>query len=299
MSKAVVHRQSIDLVRFVAAFGVVVAHAFASPRDWVGHLSLAVFLILTAFLAVQSAQRNGGRYPFLARARKLVLPWLVWSAFFRLLDLVISDSPEKFRLLSEPWSLLYGSAIHLWFLPFVMVAMVMVEPAVRWITTPKRVSLAAMGLILIAVPLYYAHGRMDPPQPVAQWLVAVPSYCLGLLLAIAEPMGARAARQVKLAGGALSGVALLTSGLQPWVGTPLLSLAIFLVLWDLPLKGRWLPMIGQAAFGIYLIHPFFMLVCYKLFGPQVNLFFAACLTFLMSWAAVVVLRMIPVLRRIT
>ena len=63
MKKSAAHRPSIDLARFVAAFGVVVAHAYVSPNDWVGHLSLGLFLILTAFLAVQSAQRAGGRVP--------------------------------------------------------------------------------------------------------------------------------------------------------------------------------------------------------------------------------------------
>ncbi len=293
------HRQSLDLLRFIAAFGVVVAHALASPRDWVGHLSLAVFLILTAFLAVQSAQRGGGRYAIGARAKRLLVPWLVWSAFFRLLDLVFSHHPDKFRLLHDPWSLLYGSAIHLWFLPFVMGAMVLVAPAVRWITTPERVAVASAGLLVLSVPLYWAHGRLGMPEPLPQWAVALPSYAVGLLLGVALPMGPRVGLWAKVAGAALSLVALAVSGPQPWVAMPLISVACFALFWEAPLRGRWLPGLGQVAFGIYLIHPFFMLLCYKLFGQGVNLMFAACLTFLMSWAAVWVLRLIPVFRRIS
>ena len=69
MSNPAQLRLPVELVRFVAAFGVVVAHAQASPRDWVGHLSLGVFLILTAFLAMQSMQRAGGRYKLVPQMR--------------------------------------------------------------------------------------------------------------------------------------------------------------------------------------------------------------------------------------
>ena len=86
MSNPAQLRLSVELVRFVAAFGVVAAHAQASPRDWVGHLSLGVFLILTAFLAMQSMQRAGGRYKLVPRMRRILLPWLFWCLFFRLVD---------------------------------------------------------------------------------------------------------------------------------------------------------------------------------------------------------------------
>ena len=49
-------RDSIELARFVAAFGVVIAHAVLSPKDWFGHTALSLFLILTAFLMAQSTE---------------------------------------------------------------------------------------------------------------------------------------------------------------------------------------------------------------------------------------------------
>ena len=162
------HRQSIDLARFIAAFGVVVSHAYATTQDWVGHLSVGLFLILTAFLAVQSMQRAGGRYPFLARARKLLVPWLLWSVFFRLVDLMVSDSPTRFVPLTDPWTLLIGSSIHLWFLPFVMGAMALVQPVGRWVSSPARLMAASAGVVALAVPFFWAHQWMGLPQPLPQ-----------------------------------------------------------------------------------------------------------------------------------
>jgi peptidoglycan/LPS O-acetylase OafA/YrhL len=297
MKKPGIHRQGIDLARFVAAFGVVVAHALASPRDWVGHLSLAMFLILTAFLAVQSAQRAGGTYAFAARARRVILPWVVWSAAFRVLDMAISDRADRFVLMTDPWSLAYGSIIHLWFLPFVAVAIVLVGPAVRLITTPARLAIASSGLVAIAAPLFWAHEAMGWPEPVPQWLFAMPLYALGLLIGIAQPMGR--VWMPLLGAAALTGTAVLVGNAAPWTLTVALAVLAFQIFWHLPLYGTWLPHLGQVSFGIYLIHPFFMLVVYKMAGAGVDRLAGAVVAFMMSWAAVAVLRRLPLFARIT
>lgn len=297
MTKQTAHRQGIDLARFVAAFGVVVAHALASPRDWVGHLALAVFLILTAFLAMQSAQRAGGTYAFLPRARRLILPWLVWSAFFRLLDMAISDSPDRFQPLTDPWSLLYGSYIHLWFLPFVGLAMVLVGPVVKYVTTPERLMIGSVLLTGLSAPLFWAHEALSLPEPLPQWAFALPAYVLGLLLGVGHPMGK--AWVPLLAGVAMTALAVILGQGAPWTITLLIGLAGFELFWRLPLRGAWLKHLGQVSFGIYLIHPFFMLVAYKLIGPRAESLLGAALAFLMSWGAVALLRRIPLFARVT
>lgn len=297
MTKTAAHRQGIDLARFVAAFGVVVAHALASPQDWVGHLALAVFLILTAFLAVQSAQRAGGTYSFLPRARRLILPWLVWSAFFRVLDMAFSDSPDRFQPLTNPWSLLYGSYIHLWFLPFVGLAMVLVGPVVKNVTTPGRLMIASLLMAGMSAPLFWAHEALGLPAPVAQWTFALPCYVLGLLLGIGHPLGK--AWVPLLAGLAMTVLAVILGQAAAWTVTLLIGLVGFELFWRLPVRGKWLPHLGQVSFGIYLIHPFFMLVAYKLLGPTAESMLGALFSFLMSWAAIAILRHNPLFARVT
>lgn len=290
------HRQAIDLARFIASFGVVVAHAFAMENDWVGNLSLGLFLILTAFLAVQSALRTG-RYPFGTRAKKLVLPWLFWSAVFRVVMLKVSDDPGKWQLLSDPYSLLVGSSVHLWFLPFVMLAMVLVEPAARVIRSPRALAVALVGLVALSVPLFWALGLPGLPVPAPQWLFALPVYALGLLLGLAHHLGRPG--WAMLAATVLSVLAFGLSDGAKWSFTIVVAVLTFEAFWRMPLRGRWLPFLGQAAFGIYLVHPFFLLVVYKLFGAGVDRALAAVLTFAMSWVAVLLLRRIPFFVRLT
>ena len=292
----VAHRQAIDLARFIASFGVVVAHVFAMENDWVGNLSLGLFLILTAFLAVQSMLRSG-RYPFVARARKLVLPWLFWSLMFRVVMLKVSDDPGKWQLLTDPWSLLVGSSVHLWFLPFVMLAMALVEPAGRMIRTPRALAAALVGLVAVSVPLFWALKVSGLPEPLPQWLFGVPVYCLGLLLGLGHHL--QRPRWPMLAAMAMSVIAYVLSDGAAWAFTVVAAVLAFEAFWRLPLRGRWLPFLGQVAFGIYLVHPFFLLVVYKLFGAGVDRVLAAGLTFVMSWVAVLLLRRIPFFVRLT
>ncbi|GLS85402.1 hypothetical protein GCM10010873_03750 [Cypionkella aquatica] len=297
MNKVSTHRQSVDLARFLACFGIVAAHVYALVDDWAGHLSLGLFLVLTGFLAMQSFQRAGGNYNFVTRAQRLLLPWLFWSAFFRLIDLKVSDSPEKWQILHDPWTLFVGSAIHLWFLPFVALAMLLVKPVGRFVTTPARLAAALAVVVVVSVPMFWAMHVYKPPAPLTQWLYSLPVYTLGLLVGIAHPMG-RSIWPI-IAGAAMALGAYMVTEAEPWAWTLFGAVLLFEAFWRVQMQHKALPLLGQAAFGIYLLHPFFMLVTYKLAGPGVDKMIATLATFGMSWATVVLLRRIPIFLRLT
>ncbi len=293
MTKPVLqYRQSIDLARFVAAFGVVWAHAVA-PGLWVGHLSLALFLILTSFLAIQSMERAGGRFSWLGRAKRIAMPWIFWSLFYALLQVVMSHGG-----LQRPFdwhSLLIGSTIHLWFLPFVMLASILVPLIGHRIGRPRDLAMACAALVVIAVPLLWFH-RQEPPMhdPFPQWAFAFTPFVYGILAAFGH--------QFKMAWLPLGSMALISAVTfalvrDPWALQPFVAALLFELAWRSPMQSAILPKLGQTAFGIYLVHPFFMLVCYKFLGADVNRILAAIAAFGMSWAATVVMLKIPLLKR--
>ncbi len=288
------HRQSIDLARFVAAFGVVTAHVFASENGWIGHLALAAFLILTAFLAVQSMQRAGGVYDWGRRAPRILLPWLFWCAVYKIVLVQVTDGPDKYALLTDPFSLVVGPFIHLWFLPFVLVAGVFVSPAGRMVRSLRDVQIGSGVLAVMGVGALLVSKHAGLPTPFPQWVSAMPSFAYGLLAGFALIYGGAA--WPLLAMASLCGVTFILTG-EVWTVQPLVAALLFWGVWALPLRARILPHLGQVAFGIYLTHPFFLLVCFKVLGAQMNLWVALVLTFVMSWAAAIALRAIPYLRR--
>lgn len=288
-------RSALDLARFIAAFGVVVSHVQAASRDWVGHLSLALFLILTAVLAIGSLQKSGS-YSMAARFWRLMVPWLVWCVFYWLVDYDVSDRAEFFVWPQNPWTIFSGPSIHLWFLPFVMVAGFAVQPVGRYVTSPSRLVWALGSAVALGLPAFWGHLSAGLPQPIEQWLFAAPVYLFALLFGIALPMGR--AVWVVAAMAALTLCSLAVVDPAPWIFQGPLALGIFWALWNLPLSGPIPQFLGREAFGIYLMHPFFLLVIYKFLGPDLGWLANAALAFVLSWAAAMILRRMPYLDRL-
>lgn len=280
-------RPSIDLMRFVAAFGIVWAHMQA-PGMAEGYVALALFLILTAFLSLRSLLRGGERRFWLGRLVRFALPWLVWSGAFLGLR-VIRFGPEEALSPGDPWRLLIGPEIHLWFLPFVLVASPLVPAAARLLGSARAVWIAAALLIPAGLGALWLHDRGGLPEPLAQWAFALVPSLYGLLSASGQRHGA-VGGPLLFATGACLGASLLWGSLAaPFI---LGACLLFEAVWRLPLGSAWAMPLGQLAFGIYLTHPAVMLVWYRTVpdGPAAA---GALAVFALSAAAAWLIRRLP------
>ena len=120
-------------------------------------------------------------------------------ALFRVVDEGVTDTPGPQPLLSDPWTLLIGPSIHLWFLPFVMVALITIPALSRSIQSPRALFVACVGLVGVSLPLGLLHAEVAPvawfanvapfPQPLPQWFYSLPLFLFGALLAVAKRLG--------------------------------------------------------------------------------------------------------------
>ncbi len=292
---------ALDLGRFLAAFGIVWAHAGA-PGAQAGYTALGLFLVMTGYLAVGSYQRAPGPGFWAARARRILVPWLIWCVIFRVLHDVVGHNP--FRLLSEPFSLLIGPAIHLWFLPAAMLALLFVPGLARDIVSRAALIRATAGLVVLSALLVAVQTGAGPldghllPEPFPQWSFSLPIYLWGVLHALALRLGAG---RLTLAGAVLASAA-------SWAVVPglasvqmILSALAFEALRRLPLHGssaRGALWLGSHAFGIYLMHPFFTLLAYKFLGPDLPKALLALVSFGGAFFATAVLLQLPLARRL-
>jgi peptidoglycan/LPS O-acetylase OafA/YrhL len=206
---------TLDHARLVAALGIVLFHSGA-PGAAVGYAALPFFVMLLLVLAWPAAATRGFAAFAGGRARRLLVPWLCWSALYaalKLAEAALAGRPAASEF--APWMWLTGPAIHLWFLPFAFAACLAAAPLARLAgpaagRLPFAPALAVLALAALALlGLAQTAGR---PVPVAQWAFAAPAVPLGLafaLAAAAPPPHRR--RRIAAAGGA--GLALAAAAL--------------------------------------------------------------------------------------
>lgn len=293
------YRRAIDLLRFLAAMGIVLDHTLA--WGFVGYPALGLFLILTSYFGVGSYRRSGGDNFWGARARRILIPWLVWCAFYRVVWEMMSDAP--FQLVSDPFTLLIGPSIHLWFLPFAVFALIFIPSIARDVENRAQLIRASVALVPVALVLGLIHAKAglegwqiagSPiPQPVPQWAFSLPIYIWGALAAVGHRIGQP---QIPLVSAAVATVVMLALDWDIASAQLLLCAVVFEIFYRLPWKGEWMTRLAGYAFGIYLLHPFFLLVGYKLFGADMVPALGFAVAFFGSWAATWVLKQVPIAR---
>lgn len=160
----------VDYCRLIAAFGIVWFHTGA-PGYLLAYAGLPFFLVL---LALPS------RLGMADRARRLLLPFLIWSAIYALFR--AWNAAEHGQALFgwwKPWMVLTGASIHLWFLPFAFLV-ALVAPALR-------ASKVALLLPVLAAGLLSAIGETSV-WPWYQWSFGVIPALAGFAFLQSRPL---------------------------------------------------------------------------------------------------------------
>jgi peptidoglycan/LPS O-acetylase OafA/YrhL len=267
----------IDVVRLFAAAGIVFVHAVESPAldQWSNVCRFAVPFYLFASLYYQSLslQRNpNGSVLRYCRRRfvRLYVPFLAWSAIYlvarNLKHLMLLDlGPVVPRI----GYLVKGTEYHLWFLPFLFAASI-VMAVIHWALLrydrrwrwPLMALAVAAGLIIATAPMPNWNQVFDnPTYAYVQWWRAAPAVfwamafawltTMGPVITVVSPLIAltgltlavtcslqQVAYGLQLIPRALTGLGCIVAALGPWRGPTISALA----------------RLGRYSYGIYLCH---------------------------------------------
>ena len=287
-----------EIVRFACAAAIVVCHIDTSNADYLA-FALSLFLILTTTFSVQAAQtRDLGRF-MRSRARRILVPWLAWSAFYTVIAIALTRDWRGPLLPDSPWSFLIGSTIHLWFLPFVFVVSALVAVVAPRIRSGRQLAWLTAWFIPLAIGCFYLHQLSILPDPFGQWAYSLPAVLFGIVVVLSARYEAKLLPIVFVAVVTVCAVAL--GG--PLHAAPHLAIAAILYLLCARMRVPGHPVVtelGRLAFGVYLIHPFMMLVFFKLFGTGHSVLSASITIVLMSTLAALAmsrLAQLPLVRR--
>ena len=299
------HLNTFDALRVVAAFGVVYFHVVDAPDRLIGYAGLPIFLMLSAILLTMTPPHLDFRAYAVRRAKRLLVPWLAWSAVYLVINGIsrIHHGRNLFALFD--WrSLLVGSSIHLWYLPFAFFMAIMLWILLR--VMKNRLQLIVIPVfIALSVVLLELSGwlpsRLNLGAPTAQWLYGLPSITIGATIGlIMRSPNVNLTRYLLImctVVAELECVRLIFVGHYD-VGVSY-GLAIALICFCLIYRqrhARWIKALSDLTLGIYLSHPLVIMVWHYLVNVELPARTFAVLVVFVSAASTAILRRIPSLR---
>lgn len=283
-------RTGLDAARILAALGIVWTHAnadaeYASPAA-LGRFAVPFFSVVAGIFLVDTlrdASWSKAKAFLIRRAGKLYIPFIAWTIIyiaFRMSASMVVSVKDPFQV--RWWLPLTGSMYHLWFLPFLLIATIILTPLLVFALRRRAWSLilAAVlitgGLLIVRFPFrvsavhtsdhFYFLDRVSARSPALLWGTAI-----GLLIA-SDPRSWRVSRFMAVVGFGITAFCMgvyWQNGRTPWaanlggVGWLLVGLGI-----DRTAVSRWLSPLGRLSYGIYLIHPLIIAIVYKLWAVQ-------------------------------
>ena len=255
-------RQDIELLRVVSAFGIVWFHSGAVGHD-IAYSGLIVFVVLSLYLSAQSTMASKS---VMSRAKRLLVPWVVWFVFYGAINLAKHKPliPLDNGIAS---GILVGTSIHLWYMPFIFIILIIFD----WLRdriTPRFIGYACaiLAILIFITASDWRLWSLNLGAPFAQYAHAVNGALIGVFLAYYYTLPNLARSALLLIILALA--AYLAVLPMPGVGVPYLlgiSVSAAVLLFNRSLPGKinfnWL---SECALGIYLIHPFCFMIVYKI-----------------------------------
>ncbi|NRA98818.1 MAG: hypothetical protein HRU32_03190 [Rhodobacteraceae bacterium] len=264
----------LDYLRFVMAACIIYFHAGLNGATY-ALSALPAFVLLSIYF--------GAGRPLADRFRRLIVPWLFWSAVFfalKICDATVSKAPVSSEF--EPYMALTGPALHLWYLPFIFAATILVTAASRL----SRRQIEVFGGTLAF--LFYGFSVATAlPTPFEQWFSVMPAVCMAAMLIASD------APKRLLFGGAIAfGAIFLTTGEDLAVQQTIALASIFVVsAVHLP-AGRLSGELGAVSLGVYLVHPI-PLGLFERMGFEINLWVFAATVVVSTLVTAVLRRVAP------
>jgi hypothetical protein len=265
-SPRVVRNQAIEALRILSAFGIVVFHAHAPGFD-LAYAGLVVFLALSPMFECSA---NWHRVRSAASlATTLLAPWAFWFVVYGLVN-ILGHKAHPTGWPCGPLGLLAGTSIHLWFLPFMFMVLVLLNAAKPRVDRQILLWLSAIvGTTLLAGAPLWHEGWAELPRPLAQWMQGLPAVFGGLVVGLTrgKSMASFGGMVALLAGLVVAVTAALPGLSAPYlVGTIALGLTLAISHRGLPAWFNVQP-VADCMFGVYLLHPLALTATNRLIGP--------------------------------
>lgn len=186
---------NIERLRVIAALGIVAFHSQTGLIKAIGYTGLPIFILLTFFFVGKTTYDKDEETALSLlqytkdKASRFLNPFVFWVIVYLLLDTIKAflRHQDIVSALVADFHPLYGTSIHLWYLPFIFFALIMTSFFNKRTVTIYRYKLfilyALFGLLSAVTGLFLdSHGALQRPIP--QYLYGLPAIFFGLTLGV-------------------------------------------------------------------------------------------------------------------
>lgn len=257
---------SVDRLRLLAAIGIVWFHTEGAPYRHIGYTGLPIFLLIFLSLITNRTATDPTLGFLRRRWDRLLMPWLFWSVLYGLVRVAKATclgDIASFREMLSLETLLVGTQVHLWYLPYAFLSGCLVYAVNRrTLKIDHTVAVYAGTAIGVILLIFHAAGPSSYGwmRPLPQWEFGLAAIPLGFAIGRCMMISSRRMQYVLLS--MISIAVLVTSVVLMALGhaTSVVPYALAILLVCLAYGWRTHDNVIVAAlvpltFGIYLVHP--------------------------------------------
>jgi len=289
---------SIDLLRVLAAGGIVWFHTEGVPHTEIGYAGLPIFLLIYFSLLTKRSSVHPTAQFLRRRWDRLLRPWLFWYVVYgacRLAEAAYTMDPDSLTRLLSLEALLAGPRIHLWYLPYAFASGLLLYLLNRRLqrSNDTLVVFAATLLgVLLLVACTLSLKTFELVRPLPQWEFGLAAIPLGLAIGRCLMIPSRRVQQMFLclvASVTLGTCVILMSRDLNELAIPYsLAMTSVCFAYGWPASGNaFAATAASLTLGIYLIHPLVIPVLTRFFPAQghysIFIVLATCLSGAVTW----------------
>lgn len=318
---------SIDLLRLLSCISIVVLHTLGVPLSnstidstqieyqillilsVIGHYGVPIFVMITGLLLLPPHKECGISKIYSKYIPHLMIAGISWISFYGIFHRLHYNIP--FTLFP-----LGNQAYHLWYIPMIIVVYIFI-PVLRLIANDKSVLYYSCLLWICHIMISFASLFLDFSTPKLGYL----NYCGFLILA--QCINTLELKKTHTMILYLLGIVgflitclitchlgdtnnIMTGNFSPSIIVGAAACVVFARNFDYTnISSRIktiLTSFYEVSFGIYLIHPFVLLVCYTPISRIINnicfcSIIVSVIVFIASFFAVLILKKIPIIGR--
>jgi len=274
-------RTDVELLRILAAFGIVWFHSGIDYGREFSYTGLVIFIILSSYFATITTKK----YFIRDRFSRLIAPYVIWAAVYGVLK-IISGKQVFNDEYSTIGNILVSPSLHLWYLPFIFISLIILDFTYRNLRKSKiRIPSIVMMLSVLFSSSIWRDVNFGVPGN--QYIHALPAIFIGVVLGVTskEEFNKKLKISIFLITVSFSLILLDVKGVSVQYSAAIILSLILLKEKSIISSNKYILIISKATFGIYLTHIIFLFIAKKIFTNEIGVVLIAFSLSLLSTLA--------------